>query len=46
MIGGISFLEISLGLSCVAREKKFGTSEYLFTKPVERKTIVLAKVIV
>lgn len=26
--------------------KKFGTSEYLFTKPVERKTIVLAKVIV
>ena len=37
---------ISLGLSCVAREKKFGTSEYLFTKPVERKTIVLAKVIV
>ena len=34
---------ISLGLSCVAREKKFGTSEYLFTKPVERKTIVLAE---
>ena len=37
---------MSLGLSCVAREKKFGTSEYLFTKPVERKTIVWAKVIV
>lgn len=37
---------MSLGLSCVAKEKKFGTSEYLFTKPVERKTIVLAKVIV
>ena len=37
---------MSLGLSCVAREKKFGTSEYLFTKPVKRKTIVLAKVIV
>ena len=37
---------MSLGLSCVAKEKKFGTSEYLFTKPVKRKTIVLAKVIV
>lgn len=37
---------VSLGLSCVAREKKLGTSEYLFTKPVERKSIVLSKVVV
>lgn len=45
--GLLAFLyAMSLGLSCVAKEKKFGTSEYLFTKPVERKTIVLAKVIV
>ncbi|MFQ7748349.1 MAG: ABC transporter permease subunit [Eubacteriales bacterium] len=36
---------ISMGLSCVAR-KRIWNIEYLFTKPVERKTIVLAKVIV
>ena len=32
-----------LGVSCVAKEKKQGTSEYLFTKPVGRGDIVLAK---
>ena len=42
----LTIAAISSRLSCVAKEKKFGTSEYLFTKPVKRKTIVLAKVIV
>lgn len=35
---------MSLGLGCVSREKKLGTAEYLFTKPVRRREIVLAKV--
>ncbi|MDO5415583.1 MAG: ABC transporter permease subunit [Lachnospiraceae bacterium] len=34
-----------LGITCVAKEKLRGTSEYLFTKPVRRSRIVLAKVI-
>ena len=33
-----------LGISCVAKEKKQGTAAYLFTKPVSRQKIVLAKV--
>ncbi len=36
---------LSLGLSCVAKEIRRGTSAYLFTKPVSRKQIVMAKVI-
>ena len=36
---------LNLGISCVAKELKNGTSAYLFTKPVQRKEIVLAKVI-
>ncbi len=36
---------INLGLSCVAKEIKRGTSAYLFTKPVNREQIVLSKVI-
>ena len=35
---------LNLGLSCVAKELKRGTSAYLFTKPVNRTQIVLAKV--
>ncbi len=35
---------VYLGLSCVAKEKVRGTAEYLFTKPVAREKIVLAKV--
>lgn len=35
---------LNLGLSCVAKEIKRGTSAYLFTKPVNRTQIVLAKV--
>ena len=34
-----------LGITCVAKEKKWHTAEYLFTKPVTRREIVLAKVI-
>lgn len=34
---------VYLGLSCVAKEKKQGTAEYLFTKPVRRRQIVMAK---
>ena len=33
-----------LGISCIAKEVKQGTSAYLFTKPVSRKDIVLSKV--
>ena len=36
---------LNLGLSCVAKEIKRGTSAYLFTKPVNREQIVMAKVI-
>lgn len=32
-----------LGAICVAKEKERGTAEYLFTKPVSRNRIVLAK---
>lgn len=32
-----------LGATCVAKEKERGTAEYLFTKPVSRNRIVLAK---
>ena len=42
---GLCLCHLSGPVLC-GEEKKFGTSEYLFTKPVERKTIVLAKVIV
>ncbi|MDO5410717.1 MAG: ABC transporter permease [Lachnospiraceae bacterium] len=35
---------ISLGISCISKEKKQGTAEYLFTKPVSRELIVLSKV--
>lgn len=34
-----------LGSSCMTKELKQGTSEYLFTKPVCRRDIVLSKVI-
>lgn len=34
---------VYLGVSCVGREKARGTSEYLFTKPVSRGQIVMAK---
>ncbi|MDO5400791.1 MAG: ABC transporter permease subunit [Eubacteriales bacterium] len=34
---------MSLGVSCVAKEKNRGTAAYLFTKPVSRRQIVLAK---
>ena len=34
---------VYLGVSCVGREKARGTSEYLFTKPVSRSQIVMAK---
>lgn len=34
---------VYLGVSCVAREQARGTAEYLFTKPVSRETIVMAK---
>lgn len=36
---------LNLGISCVAKEMKNGTSAYLFTKPVRRTEIVSAKVI-
>lgn len=36
---------LNLGISCVAKEMKEGTSAYLFTKPVRRTEIVLSKVI-
>ena len=32
-----------LGITCVAKEEKRSTAEYLFTKPVDRSTIVLSK---
>ena len=35
---------VYLGISCVAKETERGTAEYLFTKPVCRTKIVLAKV--
>lgn len=35
---------VSLGISCVAKEGRQGTAAYLFTKPVDRKKIVLSKV--
>lgn len=34
---------VYLGISCVAKEKAQGTAEYLFTKPVSRSQIVIAK---
>lgn len=34
---------VYLGLSCVAKESVQGTAEYLFTKPVSRSQIVMAK---
>lgn len=34
---------VYLGVSCVAKEKVQGTAEYLFTKPVSRSRIVVAK---
>lgn len=34
---------VYLGVSCVGREKARGTAEYLFTKPVSRGRIVMAK---
>ncbi len=34
-----------LGLSCVAKEKMQGTAEYLFTRPVNRSQIVMAKTV-
>lgn len=34
---------VHLGVSCVGREKVRGTSEYLFTKPVSRGQIFMAK---
>jgi len=34
---------VYLGVSCVGREKARGTVEYLFTKPVSRGQIVMAK---
>ena len=36
---------LNLGISCIAKELKNGTSSYLFTKPVCRMKIVLSKVI-
>ncbi len=35
---------VYLGISCVWKEKVQGTAEYLFTKPVSRTQIVMAKV--
>lgn len=34
---------VYLGVSCVGKEKARGTAEYLFTKPVSRGQIVMAK---
>lgn len=34
---------VYLGVSCVAKERTQGTAEYLFTKPVRRSVVVLAK---
>lgn len=34
---------IYLGVSCVAKETVYGTTEYLFTKPIRRSKIVAAK---
>lgn len=34
---------VYLGVTCVAKEGKQGTAEYLFTKPVSRRQIVTAK---
>lgn len=43
----VAFLTYSyavyLGITCVAKEKIQGTSEYLFTKPVSRSQVVAAK---
>lgn len=36
---------LNLGISCIAKEVKNGTSAYLFTKPVGRTEIVLSKII-
>lgn len=35
---------LNLGISCVEKELKHGTYEYLFTKPVRRAEIVVSKV--
>jgi len=34
---------VYLGVSCMTRKQAQGTAEYLFTKPVRRETIVMAK---
>lgn len=36
---------LHLGISCIEKELKHGTYEYLFTKPVRRSEIVVSKVI-
>lgn len=36
---------LNLGISCVEKELRYGTYEYLFTKPVRRAEIVVSKVI-
>jgi len=36
---------LNLGISCVEKELRHGTYEYLFTKPVRRAEIVVSKVI-
>lgn len=36
---------VYLGISSVAKEKAQGTSEYLFTKPLNRHQIIMAKVV-
>lgn len=36
---------LNLGVSCVEKELRHGTYEYLFTKPVRRAEIVISKVI-
>lgn len=36
---------LNLGVSCVEKELRHGTYEYLFTKPVRRTEIVISKVI-
>ena len=45
----VSFLTngyaVYLGVSCIAKEDRQGTAEYLFTKPVSRGRIVTAKAI-
>lgn len=36
---------VYLGVSCIAKERAQGTLEYLFTKPVNRNTVVFAKTV-